>query len=123
MSDRIFLTGMVFEGRHGVSDVERAEHQPIEVDLEVTLDLAAAGASDDLDQTVDYGALFETCRLVVEERSFRLLEGIAESIARDVLATHARVEAVTVRVTKPGVPIDGRLDAAGVGIERRRGSG
>ena len=120
MNDRIFLTGMVFEGHHGVSDAERAERQPIEVDLEVRLDLAPAGAADDLAQTVDYGALFETRRLVVEDGSFRLLEGIAERIATDVLTGQSRVEALTVTVRKPGVPIDGVLDWAGVTLERAR---
>ena len=123
MSDQIFLRGMVFEGRHGVSDQERAEPQSIEVDLAVRLDLAPAGVADDLAQTVDYGDLFETCRLVVEEDSFRLLEGIAERIATDVLAGYARVEALTVTVRKPGVPIDGVLDWAGVSIERGRRDG
>jgi dihydroneopterin aldolase len=121
MSDRIFLEGMVFWGRHGVSDEERAALQAITVDLAVTLDLRAAGTDDDLAQTVDYGDLFETCRAIVEERSLHLLEGIAEAIAGAVLAGHARINAVNVRVRKPGVPIDGELDSAGVEIERGRG--
>jgi dihydroneopterin aldolase len=121
VSDRIFLSGMAFLGRHGVSEEERAERQQIELDLEVTLDLRPAGAADDLARTVDYGALFETCRVVVEERSFHLLEAIAEQVARDVLAGYPLVDSVRVSVRKPGVPIDGELDWAGVSIERRRG--
>lgn len=121
MSDRILVQGMVFAGRHGVTDEERAEGQAIEVDLAVTLDLRAAGRSDDLARTVDYGDLFETCRAIVEERSFHLLEGIAEAIAGAVLAAHGAIESVTVRVRKAGVPIDGELEYAGVEIERRRG--
>ena len=121
MSDRIFLAGMVFLGRHGVSDEERAERQQIEVDLEVTLDLRPGGTTDELAQTVDYGALFETCRAVVEERSLHLLEAIGEQIASDVLAGYPTIESVTVRVRKPGVPIDGELDHAGIVIERDRG--
>lgn len=120
MSDTIFLSGMVFYGRHGVSADERSLEQEIDVDLEASLDLRAAGTADDLQQTVDYGRLFEACRRIVEERSFSLLEGIAEAIAADVLGGHPAVESVRVRVRKPGVPIDGRLDWAGVEIERRR---
>jgi 7,8-dihydroneopterin aldolase/epimerase/oxygenase len=120
MTDRIALSGMAFLGRHGVSDAERAEPQEIEVDLEVAADLAAAGASDDLAQTIDYGALFETCRAVVEERSFSLLEAIAEQIAAEVLRGYPPARAVVVRVRKPGVPIDGRLEWAGVTVERSR---
>ena len=52
MSDTIFLRAMEFEGRHGVSDEERADAQVIEVDIEYELDLRPAGTSDDLAQTV-----------------------------------------------------------------------
>jgi dihydroneopterin aldolase len=120
MSDRIFLRSMEFTGRHGVSEEERAEPQVIELDLELELDLSAAGRTDDLDQTVDYAAAFELCRVVVEERSFKLLEGIAEQIATEVLIRYGQVERVLVSVRKPGVPLDGIVEQAGVAIERTR---
>jgi 7,8-dihydroneopterin aldolase/epimerase/oxygenase len=120
MSDRIYLHEMVFMGRHGVTDEERAEAQQIEVDLDVALDLSVAGRTDDLSDTVDYAELFTLCRDVVEERSFHLLEGIAEAIAADVLAHHPRIERATVRVKKPGLPIEGEIEHAGVVIERGR---
>lgn len=112
---------MEFEGRHGVSDEERADLQAFEVDVEMTLDLRDAGQSDDLAQTVDYGKVFERCRAVVEERSFHLVEGIAEAVAADLLGGFPRLDSVLVRVRKPGAPIDGVLDYAGVEIERNRG--
>ena len=120
MTDRIVLSGMVFLGRHGMGDEERADVQEIEVDVELELDLAPAGTSDDLARTVNYSRVFDVVRAVVEEGSFHLLEGIAEAIAGRVLRDFVPVEALTVRVRKPGVPIDGRLDYAGVEIERRR---
>jgi 7,8-dihydroneopterin aldolase/epimerase/oxygenase len=121
MSDRIFLHEMSFVGRHGVTDEERAEPQQIDVDVEVALDLAPAGRSDDLADTVDYGSMYELCREIVEQRSFRLLEGIAEAIAGQLLGRFERLESVTVRVRKPGLPIEGQLEHAGVTIERSRG--
>ena len=120
MSDRIFLLGMEFEGRHGVTDEERSEPQTIGVDVEMSLDLRAAGTTDDLAQTVDYGDAFERCRIVVEDRSFHLLEGIAEAVAADLLDHFERLESVVVRVRKPGVPIEGVVEEAGVEIERHR---
>lgn len=120
MSDRILLQAMEFEGRHGVGEEERSEPQLIELDVEMSLDLRVAGTSDDLDQTVDYSAAYERCRVIVEERTFHLLEGIAEAVASDLLAQFGRVESVVVRVRKPGVPIDGVLEHAGVEIERSR---
>jgi len=122
MSDQIFVHGMEFEGRHGVSDEERSMPQLIEVDVEVGLDLRAAGKSDDLAQTVDYGEVFEVCRAQVEQRSYHLLEGIAEAIAADILARFERIDSAAVRVRKPGVPIDGVVEYAGVRVERSRSS-
>jgi dihydroneopterin aldolase len=120
MSDRIVLANMVFLGRHGAGDEERADPQEIEVDVELDLDLTRPGKSDDLSDTVDYRGVFDACREVVEERSFHLLEGIAEAIAAAVLGQFSAVDATTVRVRKPGVPLDGRLDYAGVAMVRRR---
>lgn len=121
MSDAILLRGMTFEGRHGVGDEERAEPQEIQLDVELLLDLAVAGASDALEQTVDYAAVFEICRRHVEERSYRLLEALGEAVAGDVLNSFARVDRVVVEVRKPGVPIDGIVEHAGVRIDRARG--
>ena len=120
MTDRILLHRMEFEGFHGVGDEERSLPQVIEVDVEMAVDLRSAGQSDDLEQTVNYSAVFKRCRAVVEEQSFHLLEAIAHTIATDLLANFAPIESVLVRVRKPGVPIDGVLDYAGVEIERAR---
>ena len=118
MSDRIVLSSMRFEGRHGVDEEERSLPQLIEVDVELALDLGPAGTSDDLERTIDYSPVIDLCRRVVEERSFRLLEAIAEAIAADILAS-TTTESVTVRVRKPAVPVDADLDFAGVEITRK----
>ena len=120
MSDNVVLHNMEFEAHVGAGDGERAELQVIEVDVEMSLDLREAGTHDDLERTVDYGAAFERCRVVTQSQPFHLLEGIAEAIAADLLGTFGNVEAVTVRVRKPGVPIDGVLEYAGVEITRGR---
>jgi len=117
MSDTILLAGMRFEGTHGVSDEERLLPQLLEVDLEVALDLARAATSDDLADTLDYGELVEVCRRVVEEGTQRLLESVAGAIADDV-TRRPGVEAVTVRVRKPAVPLDVELEFAQVELRR-----
>lgn len=118
-TDRIVLSGMRFEGRHGATEEERELPQLIELDVELWLDLTAAGRSDDLAATVDYGPVIELCRGLVEDRSFRLLEAIAEVVAQAILRDTAAAS-VTVRVRKLAVPIDADLDFAGVEIRRER---
>jgi dihydroneopterin aldolase len=119
MNDRIVLHDMVFLGRHGVLEQEQLEDQPFHVDVELVLDLQAAGVEDDLERTIDYGVVFETCRSIVESTRFRLVEAIAEAIAHELLADFPAAE-VVVRVRKPNVPIEGTLAWAGVEITRRR---
>ena len=118
--DRISLSGMRFEGRHGVSDEERELPQLIEVDIEVRADLSAAARSDALEDTIDYGPLVEIARSIVEDGRYRLLEGIAGAIIERVLQDAPAATAVTVRVRKLAVPIDADIDHAEVTLSRER---
>ena len=117
MPDRIELTGLRVLGVHGVLPEEQVRAQPFEVDVAVEADLRAAGRSDDLGDTLDYGALTETVAKVVSGEHFALLERLAERIAEAVL-DDGRITSVTVTVRKlrPPVPVD--LAAAGVTITR-----
>lgn len=119
MSDRIILDSMVFSGTHGVHEVEQRHPQPFEVDVELALNLQPAGLADDLEQTIDYAAVFEACRQIVESTRFNLVEALAEAIAQEILSGFPADE-VTVRVRKPQVRLGGSLRAAGVEIRRHR---
>lgn len=118
--DRIELRGLRVTGVHGVLEEERQRRQPFEVDLDVWADLAAASASDRLEDTVDYGALAAAAESVVASRSFRLLEALAGEVARVVLACDDRVlwVAVTVRKLRPPLPLD--VATTAVRLVRRR---
>ena len=120
MTDHIYLSNMSFECHIGAGGGERAELQTIEMDVDLSLDLRDAGEADDLARTADYGAVFELCSSAAQEAQYHLLEGLAERVARLILAAQPQVESVAVSVRKPGVPIDGVLDYAGVRIERSR---
>ena len=117
--DRIVLHDMRFQARHGVHPREREHEQPFHIDVELWLDLSAAGQEDDLARTVDYGAVYELVRGIVESTSFQLIEALAEAIAHESLAEFP-VDVVVVRVRKPRVELGGPLAWAGAEIERHR---
>jgi dihydroneopterin aldolase len=119
VSDRILLTNLRFEARHGVHEWEQEQTQPFEVDVELVKALQPAGLADDLAKTVDYSAVYAVVRQIVESTSYRLLEALAEAISHELLADFD-VEEVTVRIRKPAVQLGGPLDYAGVEIRRRR---
>jgi dihydroneopterin aldolase len=114
--DRILLSGLRVRGHHGVLAHEAQLGQVFVVDLELVLDLAPAGRSDELDQTVDYGSLAGRVAELVGGRPRKLLEAVAEDVAQLVLADE-RVRQVRVRVTKPQAPLP--VDAA-VAVEITR---
>jgi dihydroneopterin aldolase len=117
--DRIELRGLVASGYCGALPEEQERAQPIEVDLDVHADLAAAGASDALGDTVDYGAVCAAVEAVLTGERFQLLERLAERLAEVVLAD-GRVAAVTVAVRKLRPPVPQVLATSGVRITRSR---
>jgi dihydroneopterin aldolase len=119
VSDRIILDAMVFQGTHGVYAEEQQTPQPFEVDVELAMNLQPAGLSDDLEHTIDYSKVFDTCRQIVESTRFNLIEALAEAIAQEILVGFPADE-VTIRIRKPRAQMGGTLRAAGVEIRRRR---
>jgi dihydroneopterin aldolase len=117
--DRIELRGLVVNGICGALPEERERAQPLEVDLDVVCDLASAGASDDLDDTIDYGALTATIEQIITGGTPYLLERLAARIAEAVLADD-RIGSVTVSVRKLRPPVPQTMSTSGVTITRGR---
>jgi dihydroneopterin aldolase len=120
VSDRIVLTGLRVRGHHGVFEHERRDGQDFFVDLTVWLDLAPAGASDKLADTLDYGALAQATADVVAGPPADLIETVAGRIAERTLAADARIDAVEVTVHKPSAPIPLTFADVAVVVHRSR---
>jgi 7,8-dihydroneopterin aldolase/epimerase/oxygenase len=121
MTDRILLRDLAFYGYHGVHQEEKRLGQRFRVDLALELDLALAGREDSLAATIDYGVAYRVVREVVEGPSRDTIEAVAEASAAALLDRFSQLEAVQVRVSKPGAPIAGAVvGLVAVEIERRR---
>lgn len=117
--DRILLRGLRVMAFCGVLPEEQARRQPFEINAEVVTDMSAAGVSDDLADTIDYGALTDQLADLVETGRFALLEYFSQRIA-EVLLVDPRVTEVTVEVLKLRPPVPQDLAASGVRVTRRR---
>jgi 7,8-dihydroneopterin aldolase/epimerase/oxygenase len=115
--DRILISGLRELGVHGVLPEEQLRPQPFEVDIELLVDVSAAGKSDDLDETVDYGAVCEAVSRIVSSEQYRLLERLATRIA-EVCRADPRVVGVIVEVRKLHPPVRAQLDHVAVRVER-----
>jgi dihydroneopterin aldolase len=100
----IALTGLRARGHHGVYESERAAGQDFVVDAVLELDLSAAAGSDQVADTVDYGALAGRLVAVVTGPPVNLIETLAARLLEVCLADR-RVAAATVTVHKPQAPI------------------
>jgi len=86
-------------GRHGASLGERARIQPFEIDAELIV-RSSATSSDLLGDAVDYAIVQATIGRIVRERSFALLERLADEIVSELLQDE-RVERASITVAKP----------------------
>jgi dihydroneopterin aldolase len=120
MSDAIFITGLLVHAHHGVMRHETKVGQQFAIDLELAIELAEAGASDKLVDTVSYASIVEAATRAFTAKSFRLVEAAAQAIADEVLASFPRVATVRVTVHKPHAPIAAIFNDVGVTILRTR---
>lgn len=100
MTDRVRLLGIACRCRVGVPAEERRKPQKILIDVELELDVAAAGARDDFRLTADYWAVEKAIRETAERGERQLVETLAEQVAKTVLAKDKKIAAVTVVVHK-----------------------
>lgn len=98
--DVVGLRGLRVACVIGVNDDERTRTQPLVVDVELTTDVRAAAAADDVGQTVDYARVADDVRALLTAGAYRTLEAAAEAIAARCLA-HPRVRSARIRVEKP----------------------
>ena len=118
--DKIILKNMKFFAYHGVLEKEQLEGQYFYIDVEMFMDIKKAGLSDHLEDTINYGEVYEIVKKVTINNKFQLLEKLADQVYREILSTYGEMEKILVRVRKPDAPIDGEFDWAGVEIERDR---
>jgi len=119
-NDRIELRGLRVMARVGVLPHEKEADQPLELDLDLVVDLSAAGASDALADTVDYGAVCDAAVDAVRAGHVELLERLAARVADAVLAADDRIAEVELAVRKLRPPVPHHLASSGVRIVRSR---
>jgi dihydroneopterin aldolase len=100
---KIELAGLELYGYHGVLEEEQENGQTFWYDIE--LEVGEWGATDRLEEAVDYRLVVDAVR-EVNERRFELLEALAATVAETLIERFA-VARVKVRVRKrpAGMPL------------------
>ncbi|MCL7453199.1 MAG: 2-amino-4-hydroxy-6-hydroxymethyldihydropteridine diphosphokinase [Anaerolineae bacterium] len=117
MSDRIYIKDLLLRTIVGINLEERQKRQDVLINLTLYADTRPAGASDDIQDAVNYRTITKRIIRLVEGSAFYLVEKMAAEIAATCLEVPA-VERVMVRVEKPGALRFAR--SVGVEIGRTR---
>ena len=102
----IELEGMEFKAYHGCLEQEKVRGNSFTVDFRGEMDLYAAAETDNLNDTVNYGEIYE---IVAEEMSIpsELLENVAGRIVKAIEVRFPQFVSFSVRVSKKRPPVDG----------------
>jgi dihydroneopterin aldolase len=109
------LRGLRVFGRHGVHEHEKRDGQDFLFDVDLAV--GERGASDLLEDAVDYSAVARTVQEVSDAHAYDLLEALAVAVA-DELCRRFAAERVVVRVTKPEVRPGGLEGTVSVSVSR-----
>ena len=117
VTDHILIQGLRVVSVIGVLDHERLSAQPLQIDVDIHVDLRSAGASDDLTQTVHYGEVCMQLAATARATSDQLLERLAQRMA-DVVLSFSHVLAVDLTLTKLRPPVPEDVQSSAVRIHR-----
>lgn len=113
--DIVYITGLRADAVIGIHDWERGIRQPLIVDLELASDNRLAASTDGIAEAVDYEAISNRVRALIEASEFQLIETLAERLAERVQAEFT-IPWLRLRLSKPGAVA--AADDVGVIIER-----
>ena len=98
----VYIKDLVVAGKHGVHDHEKENPQCFSVTVELSITGSKAPVSDNLTDTVDWSRLKKDIIKIVQDKSYDLMERLAQEIAAKMLEDK--------RVRKTAVTID-KIDA------------
>jgi len=113
--DIVYLRDLKIETVIGIFDWERQIKQTVVLDIDMATDVAAAAATDNIENALDYKAVTKRVIQFVESSDFQLVETLAERIA-EMLRNEFGIPWLRLTVNKKGA-LRGARDV-GVIIER-----
>ncbi len=84
-TDELSVIGIECFAHHGVFEHERRAGQRFVIDLTLGVDTRAAAATDDLQETVDYGSLVAKVKAAGESDPVDLIETVAQQLRGECL--------------------------------------
>lgn len=116
--DEIRISNLEVFCHHGVYAEENTLGQKFLVSAVLYTNTRKAGRTDNLEYSIHYGEVCHDIKHIMEERNYKLLEAVAETIAERLLCKYTTLEAVRLEIKKPWAPIMLPIDTVSVVIQR-----
>lgn len=116
--DEIRIDNLEVYAYHGVYPEENEKGQKFYVNLILYTDTHAAGLTDQLELSTNYG---EVCHFItrwMQEHTCKLIETVAEKLAVAILLKFNLIKTVSLEIRKPYAPIGLPFESVSVRIER-----
>ena len=117
--DEIRIENLEIFANHGVFPEETKLGQKFMVSCVLYMDTRKAGVSDSLEDSVDYGSVCHMIKKEMEENTFKLIEAVAEHLAKKILTFDEKIQKTEVEIKKPWAPVGLPLDTVSVKITRK----
>lgn len=112
----ISIENMEFYAYHGCFEEEQKIGTRFQVDLNMEVDTSLSEISDNLNDTVDYLAVYQSVKDEMMKPS-KLLEHVARRILNRVGRDFANVKYARVKVKKMNPPLGGKIEYVAVELE------
>jgi len=113
MKSYILLENIEIYAYHGVYEHETRVGNNFVINLKLTIDISAAVDSDNLEDTLNYGEIYN---IIKHEMSIpsKLLEHAGGRILRSLKGNFPKIEQIELKLTKKNPPVGGPLESASI---------
>lgn len=113
----IDIEGMKFYAYHGHFKAEQVVGNWFEVNITIEIDCEKAAESDDLNDALNYQAVYENIKKSMQQKS-ALLENVAKRIIDELYAQFPSIEKCRVKISKLNPPMGGEIERVSVTLEK-----
>ena len=99
--DRIKIQNLEVFGHHGVFSEETKLGQKFLVNATLYTSTRAAGYSDDLENSINYGEVCHFITRYMQNHTFKLIEAVAEHMAQAMLMEYPLLKKIDLEIQKP----------------------
>ena len=115
----IAIEGMEFYSYHGHFEEESVIGTKFNLDLYIETDTQKAEKSDNLNETVNYLAVYQVVKKEMEKPSY-LIEHVARRILDSVIESFPTIESAEIKFRKMNPPLGGQMESVSITLSAIR---